>query len=141
MIWHTKCLSINIIDGWVHMERLNSHGERRQKPRFPIRLPLDYWEAPGFLRGALATDISEVGLRILSVHPIQIGTELKIRVYVSKKEFSFDNIEGSGKIIWKMLHQETEWKGFQYGLHITEMAPDDRERLGQLLKSNREEVP
>ena len=123
------------------MEWLNSHGERRQKPRFPIRLPLDYSETPGVLRGALVADISEVGLRILSVHPIQIGTELKIRVYVPKHEFSFDNIEGSGKIIWRTLHQETEWKGFQYGLYITEMASDDRERLRQLLKFNREGGP
>jgi hypothetical protein len=123
------------------VEWLNRHEERRQNPRFPVRLPLDYSETPGILRGALVADISEVGLRILSVHPIQIGTELKIRIYVSKEEFSLDSIEGSGKIIWRTLHQETEWKGFQYGLHITEMASDDRERLGQLLKFNREGGP
>jgi hypothetical protein len=93
-------------------EMLNSHGERRQNGRLPVRLPLDYSETLGVLRGALVADISEVGLRLLSVHPIQIGTELKIRIYVSKEEFSFDNIEGSGKIIWGTLHQETEWKGF-----------------------------
>ena len=123
------------------MEWLNRHEERRQNPRFPVRLPLDYSETPGILRGALVADISEVGLRILSVHPIQIGTELKIRIYVSKEEFGFDRIEGSGKIIWRTLHQETEWKGFQYGLHVTEMASDDRERLGLLLKSNQEGGP
>ena len=120
------------------MERLNPYGERRQNPRFPVRLPLDYSEAPGVLKEALAADISEVGLRIHSVHPIQIGTELKIRVYVSKEEFSFDSIEGSGKIIWRTPHQETEWKGYQYGLYITEMASDDRERRGQLLKFQQE---
>ena len=123
------------------MEWLNSHEERRQNPRFPVRLPLDYSETPDVLRGALVADISEVGLRILSVHPMQIGAELKIRIYVSKEEFSFDSIEGSGKIIWRTLHQETEWKGFQYGLYITEMASDDRERLRQLLKFNREGGP
>ena len=123
------------------MEGLNSYGERRQNRRLPVRLPLDYSETLGVLRGALVADISEVGLRLLSVHPIQIGTELKIRIYVSKEEFSFDSIEGSGKIIWGTLHQETEWKGFQYGLHVTEMASDDRERLGLLLKSNQEGGP
>ena len=123
------------------MEWLNSHEERRQNPRFPVRLPLDYSETPGVLRGALVADMSEVGLRILSVDAIQIGTELKIRVYVSKGEFSFDSIEGSGKIIWRTLHQETEWKGFQYGLYITEMASDDRERLRQLLKFKQEGDP
>jgi len=123
------------------MEGLNSYGERRQNPRYPVRLPLDYSETSGVLRGALVADMSEVGLRILSVDAIQIGTELKIRVYVSKEEFSFDSIEGSGKIIWRTPHQETEWKGFQYGLYITEMASDDRERLGQLLKFKQEGDP
>jgi len=56
------------------MEGLNSYGERRQNPRFPVRLPLDYSETPGVLRGALVADMSEVGLRILSVDAIQIGT-------------------------------------------------------------------
>ncbi len=116
------------------MEGLNSFGERRQNGRFPVRLPLDYSETPGILKGALVADISEVGLRIHSVHSIQVGTELKIRVYVEKSEYTFDCIEGSGKIIWMKLHQETGWKGYQYGLYITKMAPDDRDRLGKLLK-------
>ncbi len=117
------------------MEGLDSFGERRQNDRFPVRLPLDYSEAPGVLKGALVADISEVSLRIHSVHSIQIGAELKIRVYVEKSEYAFDCIEGTGRIIWMKLHQETGWKGYQYGLYITEMASDDRKRLGQLLKS------
>src|SRR5512135_1607614 len=115
------------------MGGLSSFGERRQSDRFPVRLPLDYSETPGVLRGGLVADISEVGLRIHSIHPIQIGTELKIRVYVSKEEYGFDSIEGRGKIIWRTLHQETGWKGFKYGLYLTEMASEDRERLAQLL--------
>jgi hypothetical protein len=123
------------------MEELNSHGERRQNPRFSVRLPLGYSETPGVLRGALVVDISEVGLRIHSVHSIPIGAELKIRVYVSKEEYSFDSIEGSGKIIWRTLHQETVWKGYQYGLYLTEMASDDRQRLGQLIKFQQQGDP
>ena len=83
------------------MEGLDSFGERRQNDRFPVRLPLDYSETPGVLKGALVADISEVGLRIHSVHPIPIGAELKIRVYVKKSEYDFDCIQGNGKIIWK----------------------------------------
>jgi hypothetical protein len=123
------------------MEELNSHGERRQNPRFSVRLPLDYSETPGVLRGGLVADISEVGLRIHSVHSIPIGAELKIRVYVSKEEYSFDSIEGSGKIIWRTLHQETGWKGYQYGLYLTEMASHDRERLGKLIKFQQQGDP
>ena len=123
------------------MEGLNSYGERRQNPRFPVRLPLDYSETPGVLRGALVVHTSEAGLCIHSVHSIQIGAELKIRVYVPKEECSFDCIEGSGKIIWRRLHKETGWIGYQYGLYLTEMASDDRERLEQLLKFQQEGDP
>ena len=116
------------------MEGLNSLGERRQNDRFRIRLPLDYSETPGVLKGALVADISEVSLRINSVNSIQIGAELKIRVYVKESEHAFDCIKGKGTIIWRRFHQEIGWKGYQYGLYITEMASDDRERLGKLLK-------
>ena len=123
------------------MEWVNSYGERRQDPRFSVKLPLDYWETPDVLKGGLVADISESGLSIHSVHSIQTGTELKIRVYVSKEEFTFDSIEGSGKIIWRALHQEGDWKGYQYGLYLTEMTSDDRERLRELLKLEQEEGP
>ena len=123
------------------MEWVNSYGERRQDPRFLVKLPLDYWETPDVLKGGLVADISESGLRMHSVYSLQTGTELKIRVYVSKEEFTFDSIEGSGKIIWRALHQEGDWKGYQYGLYLTEMTSDDRERLRELLKLEQEEGP
>ena len=124
------------------MECLSSHGERRQHPRFTVKLPLDYWEASSdVLMGGLVADISEAGLRIDSVHPIQIGAELKIRVYVSKEEYTFGSIEGSGKIIWRTLHLEGGWEGYRHGLYLTEMSLDDRERLKQLLTPQQEEGP
>ena len=123
------------------MEWLESNRERRQHPRFSVKLPLDYWETPDVLKGGLVADISESGLRIHSVHSIQTGAELKIRVYVSKEEFTFDSIEGSGKIIWRALHREGDWKGYQYGLYLTEMTSDHRERLRELLKLEQGEDP
>jgi len=123
------------------MEWLNSNGERRQHPRFSVKLPLDYWESRDVLNGGLVADISESGLRIHSVHSIQTGAELRIRVYLPKEEFTFDNIEGSGKVIWKALHREGDWRGYQYGLYLTEMTLDDRERLRELLKLEQGENP
>jgi len=117
------------------MGLLSSHGERRQHLRFPVKLPLDYWEAPAdVLMGGVVANISEAGLRIDCVHSIRIGAELKIRVYVSKEEYTFGTIEGSGKIIWGTPHLEGDWKGYQHGLHLTEMTLDERERLRELLK-------
>ena len=116
------------------MELVNSSGERRQSPRFPVQLPLDYWEVPGVVRGGIVADMSSVGLRIHSVHPIQIGAKLRIRVYVLIEAFTFGSIEGSGRIIWSTLHREGGWKGYRCGLYLAEMALDDRKRLIHFLK-------
>ena len=121
------------------MEGLNRCEERRQHPRFPVRLPLDYWETPDAVRGGLVVDMSEAGLRIHSVHPIIIGAELKVRVYVLKEEYTFGTMDGRGKIIWRTLHRDGTWKGYAWGLYLTEMATDDRERLRQLLVYQRED--
>lgn len=108
--------------------------EKRKHRRTPVRLPLDYWETPDLVQGGLVADMSEGGLCIHSIHPIQIGAELKIRIYISKDEYRFDYLEGNGKIIWRSLHQESGWKGYKYGLYVVQMALHDREKVRQLLK-------
>ena len=116
------------------MERLSSVGERRQHPRVTVKLALDYWKAPSDdPMGGLVANISESGLRIDSIHSIQIGAELKIKVYVPKEEYIFSSIEGSGKIVWRTFRLEGDWEGYRHGLHLTEMSLDDRERLKQFL--------
>jgi hypothetical protein len=108
---------------------LTSHEERRQHPRYPVKVPLDLWQTPDVVLGGLVTDMSQAGLGIQSVHEIQVGAELKIRVYLSKKEFSFDSIEGTGKIVWRTAHREQDWKGYKYGMYIMQMTSDSRDRL------------
>ena len=81
--------------------RLNSYEEKRQHPRFSVKLPLEFWQTPDAVQEGVVTDMSEIGLGIRSIHEIQISAELKIRVYlpkfyISKGGYSFDNIEGSG---------------------------------------------
>ena len=143
-VWHNLC-SFSTIQRHHRleesMEGLNSNGEKREHPRFSVKLPLDYWETPDILRAGILADISEGGLRIHSVYRNQTGAELKIRVYVPKEEYTFGGIEGRGKIVWVTLHQEGGWKGYQYGLYLTEMTLDDRERLRELLKHQQEEGP
>ena len=64
---------------------LSSHEERRQHPRFSVKLPVDFWQTPDVVQGGLVTDMSEIGLGIRSIHEIQISAKLKIRVYLSKE--------------------------------------------------------
>ncbi len=141
----------------VTEEQENEHlhgtpnSERRKHPRFTVELPVEYYKLGSIVKHeGKAVNASQGGLLLYFSEPLPIGlylrlklllhsgTELKIRVYVSKEEYGLDSIEGSGKIIWRTLHHETGWKGFKYGLYLTEMASEDRERLAQLLTVQQE---
>jgi len=113
---------------------LNSFVERRQHPRYSVTLPIDFWQTPDVVLGGGVTDMSEVGLGIRSIHEIQISADLGIRVYLprvylSEGGYSFDSIEGTGRIIWRTAHQEHNWEGYRYGMYIMKMASYSRDRL------------
>ena len=118
---------------------LSSYEERRQHPRYSVKLPLDLWQTPDLVLGGVVTDMSEVGLGFRSIHEIQISAELGIRVYLSRGEFSFDSIEGTGRIIWRTAHQEQGWKGYRYGMYILKMASYSRDRLMKYIQMLQEE--
>ena len=118
---------------------LNSHEERRQHPRYSVKLPLDLWQTPDLVLGGVVTDMSEVGLGFSSIHEIQISAELGIRVYLSRGEFGFDSIEGTGRIIWRTSHQEQGWKGYRYGMYILKMASYSQDRLMKYIQMLQEE--
>jgi c-di-GMP-binding flagellar brake protein YcgR len=117
---------------------LNSYEERRRHPRFLVKLPLDYWQTPEVIQGGLVANISETGLLIHSVHKIQIGTKLGIRVYLSN-ENSLDCIEGMAKIVWMNLHREKDWKGYRYGVYIMQMPPGYQDRLTKYILTLQQE--
>jgi DUF1009 family protein len=83
--------------------------------------------------------MSEIGLGIRSIHEIQISAELGIRVYLSRREFSFDSIEGTDRIIWRTAHREQDWKGYRYGMYIVKMASGSRDRLMKYIQMLQEE--
>ena len=118
---------------------LSSGEEKRQHPRFPVRLALDLWQTPDVVLGGVVTDMSEVGLGFRSTHEIQISAELGIRVYLSRGEFTFDSIEGTGRIIWRTAYQEQGWKGYRYGMYILKMASYSQDRLMKYIQMLQED--
>ena len=118
---------------------LSSGEEKRQHPRFPVRLALDFWQRPDVVLGGVVTDMSEVGLGFNSIHEIQTSTDLGIRVYLSRGEFHFDSIEGTGRIIWRTAHREQGWEGYRYGMYILKMASYSRDRLMKYIQMLQEE--
>ena len=118
---------------------LSSYEERRQHPRYSVKLPLDLWQTADEVLAGVVTDMSEVGLGFSSIHEIKISAELGIRVYLSRGEFSFDSIQGTGRIIWRTAHQEQGWKGYRYGMYILKMASYSRDRLMKYIQMLQEE--
>jgi hypothetical protein len=118
---------------------LSSPAERRQHPRNSVKLPIDLWQTADQVLGGVVTDMSEAGLGFSSVHEIQISTDLGIRVYLSRGEFHFDSIEGTGRIIWRTTHRERDWEGYRYGMYILKMAPHSRDRLMKYIQMLQEE--
>jgi len=123
---------------------LGSFVERRQHPRYSVKLPLDLWQTPDVVQRGVVTDMSEIGLGIRSIHEIQISAGLGIRVYLgrvylSRGEFTFDSIEGTGRIIWRTAHREQGWEGYRYGMYILKMASYSRDRLMKYIQMLQEE--
>ena len=106
----------------------SSQVERRQHHRFSVELPLDYWQTPEVIKGGLVGNLSEAGLLMKSIHKVEIGTKIKIRVYFSKDN-RLDCIEGDAKIVWMDFHREEDWEGYRYGVYIMRMSLDYKERL------------
>lgn len=115
------------------MEKLKDSRERRKSPRLLMDLPLEYRviDAP-YAHGGIVVNASEVGLLIQSVKNIPIGTQLNIGV-LFPKGYELSNFEVVAQVIWKDLHWEEDWEGYQYGLRFIKILEEDRQKLKQLL--------
>jgi len=115
------------------MKKSNSIKERRKYQRKMLDLPLEYksMEAP-YTHGGLVVNASELGLLVQSVKNIPIGTKLNIAV-LFPKGFELTNFEVLAEIIWKDLHWEEDWEGYQYGLRFIQILEGDHWKLKQLL--------
>jgi len=116
--------------------------ERRKYPRYSIRLPLEYWQTDDACRGGMAGNLSEGGLLIHSLQDMPVGKELNVRMFFANG-YEFDGIRVAGKIIWKGRHDETDWKGYKYGIEFVRISAEDRQKLVSLLRSPSilEEIP
>jgi hypothetical protein len=85
-----------------------------------------------YAHGGLVVNASEVGLLINSIKNMPVGTKLNIAV-LFPKGFELTNFEVLAQVIWKDLHWEEDWEGYQYGLKFTQILEEDRRKLKQLL--------
>jgi len=107
--------------------------EKRKHPRLDLDLPLEYrmTNAPQAY-GALVVNASESGLLIHSIKNIPIGTKLNIAVLFPNR-FELANFEVLAEIIWKDIHWEENWEGYQLGLKFIKILEEDYRKLRGLL--------
>jgi hypothetical protein len=115
------------------MENLNYNKDRRRFPRVFMDLPLEYqiMDTPN-AHGGLVVNASESGLLIHSVKNIPIGTKLNIAVLFPNR-FELANFEVFAEIIWKDIHWEENWEGYQLGLKFIKILEEDYRKLRGLL--------
>ena len=125
------------------MEKSKSMKDRRKSQRMMLDLPLEYrvMDVP-YAHGGLVVNASELGLLVQSVKNLSIGTKLNIAV-LFPKGFELANFEVLAEIIWKDLHWEEDWEGYQYGLRFLQILDNEYWKLKQLLSGqfHLEEVP
>jgi len=115
------------------MEKSKSMKDRRKSQRMILDLPLEYrvMDAP-YAHGGLVVNASELGLLVQSVKSLSIGTKLNITV-LFPKGFELANFEVLAEILWKDLHWEEDWEGYQYGLRFLQILDNEYWKLKQLL--------
>lgn len=117
--------------------------DRRKSQRMILDLPLEYrvMDAP-YAHGGLVVNASELGLLVQSVKSLPIGTKLNIAV-LFPKGFELANFEVLAEILWKDLHWEEDWEGYQYGLRFLQILDNEYWKLKQVLSGqfHLEEVP
>lgn len=118
------------------MDKVVSMKDRRKSQRKMLDLPLEYRVKDAtYAHGGLVVNASELGLLVQSVKNINIGTKLNIAV-IFPKGYELTNFEVFAEIIWKDLHLEEDWEGYQYGLKFTQFSENEYWKLKQLLNGN-----
>jgi hypothetical protein len=116
------------------MERPDHSNERRRHLRVADKCPMKYWETSGACHGGFIGDVSERGLLIYSIQDMPIDTELNVRVYFHNG-YAFDAFNALGRVVWKGLHQETDWEGHKFGIEFKYLSDEDLGKLVKLLHS------
>jgi hypothetical protein len=112
--------------------------EKRKHPRFYLDLPLEYrvTDAP-HIHGALVVNASETGLLVHSIKNIPTGTKLNIAV-LFPKGFELSNFKVFAEVVWKDIHWEENWEGYQLGLKFINILEEEHRKLKQLLGDGHE---
>ena len=103
--------------------------ERRTYRRFPMRLPIEYYRANSPVnRTGHALDASEGGLQILFPEQVNVGQNLKVKLFFSS-ETALNTIEMIVEVVWINTQLAEGEKNYRSGVRFTNISTDNMTKL------------
>ena len=109
--------------------------ERRKYRRFPVSLPVEYYRADSPIKQTSQTlDASEGGLQILFPEQMEIGQNLKLKLFFSSGS-ELNAIETLGEVVWMNPRLGEGEKHYRSGVTFTNISPEDMTKLKNFIVS------
>jgi c-di-GMP-binding flagellar brake protein YcgR len=109
--------------------------ERRKYRRFPIRLPVEYYRADSPISQTGQTlDAREGGLQILFPEQMEIGQNLKLKLFFSSGS-GLNAIETFAEVVWMNPQLGEGEKQYRSGVKFTNISPEDMTKLKNFIVS------
>ncbi len=109
--------------------------ERRKYRRFPIRLPVEYYRAESVMGQTGQTlDASEGGLQILFPEQMDIGQNLKLKLFFSTGS-ELNSIEMRTEVVWVNPELNEVENRYRSGVKFTNISPEDMTKLKSFIVS------
>ena len=107
----------------------SSGRDRRSADRFDVTWKVDCETEDTFLYAAI-TNVSEIGIFVMTDCPLEVGTELSLRFSpAGSEEFLLDGI-----VQW-INPQRDGCPNPGMGVRFSDLTPDDRERLVDVIRT------
>ena len=109
--------------------------ERRTYRRFPISLPVEYYRADSRInQNGKTIDASEGGLQILLPEQIEIGQNLKMKLFFSS-EAKLNAIEMLVEVVWINPPSREGEQHYRSGVRFINISQEDMNKLKNLSAS------
>ena len=108
--------------------------EKRRHPRFSVDLPAEYNRADLSVKQGHATNASEGGLLLYLPEQIEIGKQLRLKLFFSMAS-ELQAIEALVEVAWTDIHLGKDWGDYRTGVRFVDISADDMNKLRNFLKS------
>jgi c-di-GMP-binding flagellar brake protein YcgR len=108
--------------------------EKRKHPRFSVDLPAEYNRPDLSVKQGHATNASEGGLLLYLPEQIEIGKQLRLKLFFSMPS-ELQAIEALVEVAWTDIHLGKDWGDYRTGVRFVDISADDMNKLRNFLKS------